>query len=61
MSLQHVKTYKIPLFHVGIEEYKCATLEKVTLLFMDWGTSKTEYSNQLLSRGHKKQVSYKTE
>jgi hypothetical protein len=52
MSIQDVKTNEIPLFHVGTEEYKCATLQKVALLFVDWGTSKAEYSHQLQSPGH---------
>jgi hypothetical protein len=51
-SLQDVKTDEIPLFHVGTEEYKFATLQRVTLLFVDWGTSKAEYSHQIQSRGH---------
>jgi len=52
MSVQDVKTNEIPLLHGGTEQYKCATLQKVTLLFMEWGTSKAEYSYQLQSRGH---------
>jgi hypothetical protein len=54
MSIQDVKTDEIPSFHVGPEEYKHAALQKVTLLFVDWGTSKPEYSYQLQSRGHMK-------
>jgi hypothetical protein len=54
MSLQDVKTDEIPLFHVGTAEYKVATLQKVTLLFVDWGTSKAEYSYQTQSRGNTK-------
>lgn len=52
MSLQDVKTGEIPLFHVGTEEYKCVTHQRVTLLFVDWETSKAEYSYQIQSSGH---------
>lgn len=39
MSMQGVKTDEISLIHIETEEYKCATLQKVTLLFVEWGTS----------------------
>jgi hypothetical protein len=54
MSLRDVKTGEIPLFHIRTEEYKCVTHQRVTLLFVDWGTSKAEYSYsyQIQSSGH---------
>ena len=37
--MQDVKTDEISLIHIGTEDYKCVTLQKVILLFVEWGTS----------------------